>query len=49
VGVHNVQGQPNGHASVDRFAAAPLYIVSSLGSCWMAGDDNTVRALDERT
>jgi hypothetical protein len=46
--MHNVQGQTNGHASVDCIAAAPQDIESSHGSSRMAGDDNTVRALDER-
>ena len=48
VGVHHVQSQPNGHASVDRIAAAPQDIEPSHGGSRMAGDDNTVRALNER-
>jgi hypothetical protein len=48
VGMYHVQGQPNGHASVDGIAAAPQDIESSHGGSRMARDDNTVRALDER-
>jgi hypothetical protein len=45
--VHHVQGQPNGHAGIDRIAAAPQDIESSHGCSRMAGDHNTVGALDE--
>jgi hypothetical protein len=46
--MHDVLGQTNSHASVDRIAAAPQDIEASHGGSRMAGDDNTVRALDER-
>jgi hypothetical protein len=48
VGMHNVQGQTDGHTSVDGIATTSQNIESSHGSSRMAGDDNTVRALDER-
>jgi hypothetical protein len=46
--MHNVQGQTNGHASVDGIAAASQNIEPSHRGSRMAGNNNTVRALDER-
>jgi hypothetical protein len=46
--MHHVQGQANGHAGVDRIAAAPQNIESSHGSSRMAGHNNTVCALNKR-
>jgi hypothetical protein len=48
VGVHHVQGETHGHASVDRIAAAPQDIESSHGSSRMTRHDHTIGALDER-
>jgi hypothetical protein len=48
VRMHDVQGQADCHPSINRIAATPEDVEPGHGGSRMAGDDDTIGALDER-